>query len=62
MCHLRQERRKNMKTSELIERLKNSLELNGDLEVVGIANGIIYPYIDINIADENSPLYIELAE
>jgi len=53
-------RRCNMKTSELIEMLKESLEINGDLEVVGIANGIIYPDIDIN-CDSDSPLYIELS-
>jgi hypothetical protein len=50
-----------MKTSELIRQLEVSLEQNGDLDVIGIANGVIYPYIDINL-DNDSPLYIELAE
>ena len=50
----------NMKTSELIALLNESLKQNGDLEVVGIAMGEIYPYIDINCPDEDSPLYLEL--
>lgn len=50
-----------MKTSELINLLTDSLKVNGDLEVVGIAMGKIYPHIDINCPDEESPLYIELA-
>lgn len=51
-----------LKTSDLIKMLQESLELNGDLEVVGIAMGDIYPYVDINCPGENTPLYIELAE
>ena len=51
-----------MKTSELIETLKQSMKYNGDLDVVGIAMGKIYPYIDINCPDSDSPLYIEFAE
>lgn len=51
-----------MKTSELIQMLNKSLEQNGDLEVVGIVTGIIYPYVDINCPDSDSPLYIELSE
>lgn len=50
-----------MKTSELIALLNESLEINGDLEVVGIAMGEIYPYVDINFPGEDAPLYIELA-
>lgn len=49
-----------MKTSELIELLKESLKANGDLEVVGIANGVIHQYVDINCPDDDAPLYIEL--
>lgn len=51
-----------MKTSELIERLEASLEVNGDMEVVGIAMGVIYPYVDINVPDNDSPLYVELCD
>lgn len=51
-----------MKTSELIEILKQSMECNGDLPVVGIAMGKIYPYVDINCPDSDSPLYIEFAK
>ena len=50
-----------LKTSELIALLNESLEQNGDLEIVGIAMGKIYPYVDINCPDEDSPLYIELS-
>lgn len=53
---------KDMKTSELIALLNESLEQNGDLELVGIAIGEIHPYVDINCPDEDSPLYIELAK
>ena len=48
-----------MKTSELIEMLEDSLEINGDLEVMLIGMGTIYECIDINVPDEDSPLYIE---
>ena len=51
-----------MKTSELIEMLNESLRLNGDLEIEGIAMGTFYPYVDINCPGEDAPLYIELAE
>lgn len=51
-----------MKTSDLIKLLEESLRENGDLEVVGIAMGEIYPYVDVNCSDEESPLYIELAK
>ena len=51
-----------MKTSDLIEILKQSMEYNGDLPVVGIAMGKIYPYVYINCPDSDSPLYIEFAE
>lgn len=52
----------NMKISELIALLNESLKQNGDLEVVGMTMGEIYPYIDINCPDEDSPLYLELAK
>ncbi len=51
-----------MKITDLIEMLYSALEENGDLEVAGIAMGKIYPYIDINCPDSDSPLYIEFAE
>lgn len=51
-----------MKTSELIILLNESLKVNGDLEVVGIANGVIHNYVDINCPDEDAPLYIELCD
>lgn len=50
-----------MKTSDLISLLNESLKTNGDLEIVGIAMGKIYPYVDINCPDEDSPIYIELS-
>ena len=46
---------------KLIALLNESLKENGDLEVVGIANGVIHLYVDINCPDEDSPLYIELS-
>lgn len=49
-----------MKTSEFIALLSESLNVNGDLEVVGIAEGNIYEFVDINCPDDDSPLYIEL--
>lgn len=51
-----------MRTSELIEKLMQSMECNGDLPVIGIAMGKIYSYVDINCPDSESPLYIELAD
>lgn len=51
-----------MKTSELITLLNESLKVNGDLEIVGIANGVIHRYVDINCPDEDSTLYIELCD
>lgn len=50
-----------MKISELMGALAEALKENGDLKVVGIAEGEIYSYIDINCPDEDSPLYIELS-
>lgn len=49
-----------MKLREFIALLQEVLEENGDLSVVGIANGTIYEYIDANVPDSDSPLYIEL--
>lgn len=51
-----------MKTSDLIALLNESLKENGDLEVVGIANGVIHQYVDINCPGEDAPLYIELCD
>lgn len=48
------------KTSDLIAALQESLKLNGDLELTGIAMGVIHPYIDINAVEDT--LYIELAK
>ena len=50
-----------MKTSELIKMLKGAMAENGDQDIVGIAMGKIYPYVDINCPDDESPLYIELS-
>ena len=49
-----------MKLSELIRELQETINLNGDMEVEGIADGEIYPYIEINCPDSISPAYIEL--
>lgn len=49
-----------MKTSELIHILTESLIENGDLIVSGIVNGDIFPDIEINVPDQDSPVYIEL--
>ncbi len=51
-----------MKTSELIQMLQESLNENGDLDIVGIAMGEIYQHIDINCPDGESPLYVELMQ
>ena len=51
-----------MKTSDLISMLQESLATNGDLDIVGIANGTIFPYVDINCPDNDSPLYVELCD
>lgn len=49
-----------MKTSELIEILSESLALNGDLDVVGIVDGIVFEDVEVNCPDEASPMYLEL--
>lgn len=49
-----------MKLSELINILTESLSVNGDMDVVGIVNGVIYHEIEINCPDDESPMYIEL--
>ncbi len=51
-----------MKISGLIKTLEEQLKENGDLNIVGIAYGEIYPYVDTNCPDEDSPLYIELCK
>ena len=50
----------NMKLTKLIAMLQETLELNGDMTVVGMRNGFIYPDIELNCPDSESPLYIEL--
>lgn len=49
-----------MELSKLIDLLKESLYTNGDMNVVGIVNGVIYNEIELNCPDKESPLYIEL--
>ena len=49
-----------MKLSELISMLQTTLNLNGDMTVVGMRNGLVYPDIELNCPDSESPLYIEL--
>ena len=48
-----------MKLSELIAELQETLNINGDMDVVGMIDGIVYPYIEINCPDSESPVYIE---
>lgn len=49
-----------MQTSKLIAILTDSLNLNGDMEIVGMVDGVVFPYIEINATDQDSPLYLEL--
>lgn len=49
-----------MKLSDLINILSEALSLNGEMNVVGIVDGVIYNEIEINCPDESSPMYIEL--
>ena len=49
-----------MKLSELISILAESLSVNGDMDVVGIVDGVIYHEIESNCPDDESPMYIEL--
>ena len=49
-----------MKLSELINILTESLSVNGDMDAVGIVDGVIYHEIEINCPDDESPMYIEL--
>lgn len=49
-----------MKLTKLIAMLQETLELNGDMTVVGVRNGFVYPDIELNCPDSESPLYIEL--
>lgn len=51
-----------MKTSELIEALQKSLELNGNQEIVCIVNGKIVDFVDINVPDDKSLLYLEMVD
>lgn len=49
-----------MLLSELIKILQDTLTMNGEMQVVGIANETFYSEIEINCPDEDSPCYIEL--
>ena len=49
-----------MKLSELINILEYSLKYNGDMDIVGIVDGVIHNEIEINCPDDDSPIYIEL--
>lgn len=49
-----------MKLSKLIEMLNEAMVCNGDMDVVGIVDGVIHNEIEINCPDEESPMYIEL--
>lgn len=49
-----------MKLSELIKILSDSLDCNGEMDVVGMVNGKVYKDIEINCPDTDSPMYIEL--
>lgn len=49
-----------MKLTELIAKLQEALDYNGDMNVSGIVNGEIFEDIEINCPDAESPLYIEL--
>lgn len=54
-----------MKTSEFIARLRECIEQNGDIDVVGIADGDVYKYIDVNVEEYgkgHNVVYVELAE
>lgn len=48
-----------MKLSKLIAELQETLNLNGDVEVNGVANGEVFGDIELNCLDI-SPLYVEL--
>ena len=49
-----------MKLGELINILEYALMHNGDMDVVGIVDGVIHNEIEINCPDDESPMYIEL--
>lgn len=49
-----------MQISELITILNDTITENGDMEINGIVNGIVYDDIEINCPDKESPCYIEL--
>lgn len=49
-----------MKLSELIKALSESLDCNGEMDVVGMVDGKVFKYIEMNCPDEDSPMYIEL--
>ena len=49
-----------MKLTKLIAMLQKTLDLNGDMNVVGLVDGNTYHDIELNCLDDESPLYIEL--
>lgn len=49
-----------MKLSLFIKVLNECLRINGDMDVVGMADGVIFNEIEINCPDVESPMYIEL--
>lgn len=49
-----------MKLSLLITIMKECLRINGDMDVVGMVDGVVYHDVEINCPDTESPMYIEL--
>ena len=49
-----------MKLSTLINIMTDTLNVNGDMDVVGMVDGTEMTYIEVNCPDEDSPMYIEL--
>lgn len=49
-----------MNLSMLIKVLEECMRINGDMDVVGMVDGVIYKDIEINCPDVESPMYIEL--
>lgn len=48
-----------MKTSELIEQLKEAMTYNGDQELVIMVDGKPFQEIELNCPGDDAPLYIE---
>ena len=49
-----------MKLSMLIKILEECMHINGDMDVVGMVDGVVYNNVEINCPDTESPMYIEL--